>query len=97
MAGIGIWIEYRIKAGTREAFLAAIKRNCAETLTDDGCLRMELGVSGADPDVFVLSELWREQRSIERHRAKPGHDASHADVDALVLEKRVVRYAVDST
>jgi quinol monooxygenase YgiN len=95
MAGIGIWIEYRIKAGAREAFLAAIRRNCADTLADDGCLRIEPGVSGADPDVFVPSELWRDQRSIDRHRAKPGHDASHADVDALVAEKRVVRYAVD--
>lgn len=94
---IGIWIEYRIKAGAREAFLAAIRRNCADTLGDDGCLRMELGASGADPDAFVLSELWRDQASIERHRAKPGHDASHTDVDALVLEKRVMRYAVDPT
>jgi quinol monooxygenase YgiN len=94
MAGIGIWIEYRIRPGTREAFLVAIRRNCADTLADDGCLRMELG-AGTDPDVFVLSELWRDQGSIERHRTEPGHDASHADVDALVAEKRVVRYAVD--
>ncbi len=94
MAGIGIWIEYRIKAGAREAFLAAIRRNCADTLADDGCLRMELGEAG-EPDVFVLSELWLDQQSIERHRAKPGHDASHADVDDLVAQKRVIRYAVD--
>ena len=55
---------------------------------------MELGEAG-EPDVFVLSELWRDQRSIERHRTKPGHDATHADVDALVAQKRVIRYAVD--
>ncbi|QQS11934.1 MAG: antibiotic biosynthesis monooxygenase [Rhodospirillales bacterium] len=90
---IGVWIEYRARPGRREECLAALRRNCAETLRDDGCLRMELGTPATgDGATIVLSELWRDEAALAAHRARPGHDAGHAAVDALVESRRVVRY-----
>ena len=85
---LAIIIEYRAKPGQRAALEAAVRRNAAETLGDEGCLRMEVVIPRRDPEAVVLNELWRDDPAIEAHRTKPGH--SHAEVDALVAEKRVV-------
>jgi quinol monooxygenase YgiN len=85
-------IEYDVALENRSAFVNGMAKNCRDTLNDDGCLRMEFcePIDG-DGEKFVLTELWRDQESIDKHRQKPGHSETHAATDALVEKKRVLK------
>ena len=84
---IAIVIEFELRPGCRDGFLERLRRDALETLGDDGCLRMEVLLPQDGGDRVLLSELWRDRASIERHRAKPGH--SHAWQEVLIAAKRV--------
>jgi len=84
---IAILIEFDVKPECRAEFEQALRRDARATLADDGCLRMEVLSPRSGGDRIVLSELWRDQQSIEGHRNKPGH--SHAWQEALIKDKRV--------
>jgi quinol monooxygenase YgiN len=88
-AVIALIIEFTVRPGCRSAFMAKLRADAAQTLRDDGCLRMEVIEVPDDPDCIVLSELWRDQAAIEAHKAKPGH--SHAWQEPLIAHKRVVK------
>lgn len=89
---IAIIIEYQVSPENRAAFLDQLHRNCADTLRDDGCLRMEVSAPvDGDGTTFFLAERWRDQASIDVHRRKPGHDEQHRVVDELVAAKRVAK------
>jgi len=84
MKRIAIVIEFEPRPECRQEFLRRLEADAAETLKDDGCLRME--VLHARDGRILLSELWRDQAAIEAHRTKPGH--SHAWQEPLILAKR---------
>jgi quinol monooxygenase YgiN len=85
-----IIVEYVAKAEFRAELERHLRDGCVETLADDGCERMELAVSRADPMRLVLNELWRDEAALAAHRAKPGHDESHAAYAHMAAEKRVL-------
>ena len=88
MGAIAIIIEFEPHPEHRDELLAKLEANARETLTDDGCLRMEVLHVCDGSGRIVLSELWRDRAAIEAHRAKPGH--SHAWQDALIRSKRTI-------
>jgi quinol monooxygenase YgiN len=92
---IAIIIEYQVSPENRATFMDQLHRNCADTLQDDGCLRMEISqpVEG-DGTTFFLTERWRDQASIDLHRQKPGHDDQHRAIDNLAAAKRVAKCLV---
>jgi len=89
---LSIIIEYRVEPERLAGFLDLLRRNSRDTLADDGCLRMEISIPEGRPvgSVF-LTELWRDQAAIDAHRTKPGHDAQHAEIDAMLIEKHVAK------
>jgi quinol monooxygenase YgiN len=84
---IAILIEFDVKPERRAEFEQLLGRDVRETLGDAGCLRMEILLPRTADNRIVLSELWRDQQSIEAHRNKPGH--SHAWQEPLISGKRV--------
>ena len=89
---IAILIEFDVKPECRDGFEQRLRRDARETLGDAGCLRMEVLLPRNAENRIMLSELWRDQSSIEAHRNKPGH--SHAWQEALINSKRVTVYDV---
>lgn len=87
MPPIAVLIEYRVRPGCGTEFEARLRADCARTLADDGCLRMEVLRPRGASDVLWLSELWRDEAAIEAHRNAPGH--SHAWQTPLIVSKRV--------
>lgn len=87
---LAILVEFEPEPQKRTEFLALLRRDAAQTLRDDGCLRMEVLTACDASGRIVLSELWRDAAALEAHRAKPGH--SHAWQDDLIRSKRVARY-----
>jgi len=88
MSGIAIVIEFEPHSEHTETFLRKLKEDAAETLKDDGCLRMEVLQTRDGGGRILLSELWRDQAAIDTHRTKPGH--SHDWQIPLVKSKRVM-------
>jgi len=91
-AQLSIIIEYRVEPESLPAFLELLRRNSRDTLADDGCFRMEISVpEGHPPGTVFPTELWRIQAAIEAHRAKPEHNAQHAEIDAMLIDKHVAK------
>jgi len=84
---IAILIEFDVRPQCRAEFERLLRRDARETLGDAGCLRMEVLLPRGADNRIMLSELWRDQSSIEAHRSKPGH--SHAWQEPLISGKRV--------
>lgn len=84
---LAIIIEYEVKPECRAEFEIKLRGDAAETLRDEGCLRMEVFPVRGEPNRVVLSELWRDEAAIEAHRNKPGH--THAWQEPLIVNKRV--------
>lgn len=94
---IAIIIEYQVSPENKALFLERLHENCDDTLKDDGCFRMEVSEPiGGDGHTFFLTERWRDQAAIDKHRQKPGHDESHVRVDELLSTKRVAKCLVMS-
>lgn len=89
---IAIIVEYDVPEQNRKLFMERLFENCDATLKDDGCLRMEVSQPiGGDGRVVFLTERWRDQASIDKHREQPGHDQQHERVDSLLTGKRVAK------
>ena len=88
MARVAIIVEFEPHPEQRAHFLERLEADARETLSDDGCLRMEVLRASDGSGRVVLSELWRDHAAIEAHRSKPGH--SHAWQAPLVRSKRVL-------
>ena len=88
MGRIAIIIELEPHPEHRDELVRRLEVDARETLTDDGCLRMELLHVSDGSGRLVLSELWRDRAAIDAHRAKPGH--SHAWQSRLVRAKRTL-------
>ena len=88
MGRIAILIELEPHPEHRDELVRRLEADARETLTDDGCLRMELLQVSDGSGRLVLSELWRDRAAIDAHRAKPGH--SHAWQNRLVRSKRTL-------
>jgi quinol monooxygenase YgiN len=85
---IAVIIEFDVKPECLAEFEAKLRHDAAETLRDDGCLRMEIVHPRGAPQRIVLSELWRDEAAIAAHRAKPGH--THAWQETLIQRKRSI-------
>lgn len=88
MTQIAIIVEFEPHAEQASEFLQKLALDAAETLDDDGCLRMEVLLTRDGSGWIVLSELWRDQAAIEAHRTKPGH--SHEWQVPMIKSKRVL-------
>lgn len=84
---IAVIVEFDVKPEHRAEFLARLRQDAAQTLLDDGCLRMEVLVPCGNGNHLMLSELWRDDAAIAAHRNRPGH--SHAWQERLIVGKRV--------
>jgi quinol monooxygenase YgiN len=89
---LAILVEFEVKAECRAEFEARLRQDAAETLRDEGCLRMEVLAVHGEPHRMLLSELWRDEAALDAHRDKPGH--SHAWQSPLIAGKRVTRAEV---
>ncbi len=85
---IAVMIEFDVKPACLAEFEAKLRHDVAETLRDDGCMRMEIVHPRGEPNRILLSELWRDEAAIAAHRAKPGH--THAWQEPLIRHKRSI-------
>lgn len=67
-----IAVELDIKPEQRDRYLAEIKRHAPQTRKDEpGCLQFDVSIDQADPNVFVLYEVYASDAALEMHRKSP--------------------------
>jgi len=67
-----IAVELDIKPEKRDRYLAEIKRHAPQTRKDEsGCLQFDASIDQADPNVFVLYEVYASDAALDHHRKSP--------------------------
>ncbi|MDH0732614.1 antibiotic biosynthesis monooxygenase [Pseudomonas sichuanensis] len=83
-----LFIKTRVKPGTAEAFLSAIKANAAASVaTEPGCLVFDVSVDREDPQVIYLYEIYRDDAAYEAHTQTAHFRDSRPLVEPLILEQ----------
>ncbi|AZL66938.1 putative quinol monooxygenase [Pseudomonas oryziphila] len=83
-----LFIKTRVKPGTTEAFLSAIKANAAASVaTEPGCLVFDVSVDREDPQVIYLYEIYNDDAAYEAHTQTAHFRDSRPLVEPLILEQ----------
>ena len=69
---IALVVDLSIRPGTRERVLAAIGEQARTSLAEEpGCLRFDVCEDLADPEHFVLYEIYADEEAFALHRTTP--------------------------
>ncbi|MBC3478997.1 putative quinol monooxygenase [Pseudomonas sp. P1B16] len=83
-----LFIKTRVKPGSAEAFLTAIKANAAASVaTEPGCLVFDVSQDRLDPDVIYLYEIYRDDAAYEAHTLTAHFRDSRPLVEPLIVEQ----------
>ena len=62
--------EVRFGEGEIERLKEALARNVESSRAEEGCERYAYGVDLADPNLLLISEMWRDQAALDAHSAR---------------------------
>lgn len=82
------------RPGKAEALRALLDSMLEPSRAEAGNLRYDLWVDQADPNRFVLDELYRDNAAIAAHRASPHFQGYLSKINALAERTAVVLDAV---
>jgi quinol monooxygenase YgiN len=85
---IALVVALTIHRGLRARFLDAVDAQAEASLTEPGCLHFDVCADVADPDAFVLYEIYRDHDALEAHRRTAHFPRWRAAADELVAEQR---------
>ena len=90
--GFVILVDFTLKPGAVEGFLAAVGRNAAASVKDEpGCRRFDVLTPEANDDHVVLYEIYASREAFAEH-LKTAHYAAFKDAtEGLVLTSTVGR------
>jgi quinol monooxygenase YgiN len=82
-------VQMDVQPGRRAEFLAGMAANAEASVRDEpGCLRFDVCAVAADPDRFLLYELYTDADAFEAHKASP-HFAQWRQVAERVVLNQV--------
>ncbi|HEY7062066.1 MAG TPA: putative quinol monooxygenase [Chloroflexota bacterium] len=91
---LGLVVSLRVKPEARERFLAGIKENAASSVRDEpGCLRFDVLEDQADPNHFLLYEIYRDDAAFEAHRQAPHFARWRQIAEEVLTEQGATRLA----
>ncbi|PYB71129.1 antibiotic biosynthesis monooxygenase [Pseudomonas sp. LB-090624] len=83
-----LFIRTRVKPGSAEAFLTAIKANAAASVaTEPGCLVFDVSQDRVDPQVIYLYEIYRDDAAYDAHTQTAHFRDSRPLVEPLIIEQ----------
>jgi len=84
---IALFVTLQVHAAHRERFLAAITSQGAVSLErEPGCLQFDICVDTADPNRFLLYEVYEDSAAFDAHRETP-HFAVWQEAAAECVER----------
>lgn len=87
-----LFVEFRVHPEHRDDFEDAIRRNAATSLAEEpGCRRFDVCTDPAQPERFVLYEIYDDEAAVQAHLAAAHFARFDADSRPWVLTKQVQR------
>ncbi len=63
-----VHVSVQVKPGTADAFIAATRDNAHNSRQEPGVVRFDLLQSAADPESFLLVEIYRDSAAAAAHK-----------------------------
>ncbi|MDH0302475.1 MULTISPECIES: putative quinol monooxygenase [unclassified Pseudomonas] len=83
-----LFIKTRVKPGTADAFLTAIRANAAASVaTEPGCLVFDVSQDREEAEVIYLYEIYRDDAAYEAHTQTAHFRDSRPVVEPLIVEQ----------
>ena len=83
-----LFIKTRVKPGSAQDFLHAIKANAAASVSSEpGCLVFDVSQDRLDPDVIYLYEIYRDDAAYVAHTQTAHFRDSRPLVEPLIMEQ----------
>ena len=84
--------KFRIAPEKREAFAGLIDKQAKNSVTlEPGCRYFDVCQDEADPNLFVLYEIYTDAKAFETHRTYPHYKEFQAAIAGMVAEREVMR------
>jgi quinol monooxygenase YgiN len=84
--------KFRIAAGKRDAFAGLIDTQAKNSLTlEPDCHYFDVCQDEADPDLFVLYEIYTDAKAFDAHRTYPHYKEFQAAIARMVADRQVMR------
>ncbi|WP_460418102.1 putative quinol monooxygenase [Pseudomonas sp. microsymbiont 2] len=83
-----LFIKTRVKPGTADTFLSAIKANAAASVaTEPGCLVFDVSQDRDDAHVIYLYEIYQDDAAYDAHTQTAHFRDSRPLVEPLIVEQ----------
>ena len=93
MGNFVLVVEFEVKPGESERFLALIAENAkASVATEPGCLQFDVVRDEKDPHRITLYEVYRDAASFEAHGKTSHVEAFFAAAKPLIAAGKVTRF-----
>jgi len=105
MSKTALVVEFQIKPGRRDEFVALIRQHAAASLQhSDGCLQFDVLVPKEqqfdapshqpDPNRVILFEMYRDEAAFQVHVNSPRVAKTRSSYADLVVSRKIYRCAV---
>jgi quinol monooxygenase YgiN len=89
---ISLLVKFRIAPEKREAFAALIDRQAKNSATlEPGCKYFDVCQDEKDPNLFVLYEIYTDDKALDAHRTYPHYKEFQAAITGMIQEREIVR------
>ena len=88
MGKIALVVEFKLKPGQRDAFIARVRQHGATCLkSEPGCLQFDLLVPQGDADRAFLYEVYADQAALDAHGETPHMAEYRRDTQDMLIER----------
>lgn len=95
MDGLVILVEFRLKPGTRERFLAAVEPDAKASVgREPGCRRFDVLVPEGEADVVWLYEIYDDAAAFDAHMETPHLKEFQTAIEPIVESATIRRCAL---
>ncbi len=82
----------KVKPGAEDAAIAVLSPVVEQTHQESGCVKYALHRSAADPQQFVLVELWASQADLDAHFQQPYMGALFSELADHLAEPPAIHF-----
>ncbi|WHY73551.1 putative quinol monooxygenase [Fictibacillus enclensis] len=92
MSAIAVLATLKAKSGKEQQTQDVLLEVMKYSRNEEGCLHYNLHQAQADPQTFMLYELWSDQESIDRHMDTAHYKAYRTNIEPLIHDRQVHKW-----
>ena len=92
MSAVVLFVELKIAAGQRDAFVARARQHRDRVLKNEpDCDRFDIAVPDGTTDVVRLYEVYADQAAVDHHMQTDYMVAYRAESAAMVVDRKIIK------